>query len=174
MGKNKRPFPARIAEKLLAIRLSLNLSQTEMLKEIHPDKDPSLRGSIISEFERACRSPSLLEALAYARLAKISVEQLIDDELDLPKEIMESLDVAHRREKKVVRDTFTMLVTDCELLNTLRERLLQKGIYFSKSEIIRAGLATLNLLENSQLSTAMNMIEKIKIGRRRKENVVRL
>ena len=99
MGKNRRHFPARLAEKLLAIRLSLNLSQTEMLKEIHPDKDPSLRGSIISEFERVRRSPSLLEALAYARVANVSVEQLIDDKLDLPEEIMAVHGKGNRRKK---------------------------------------------------------------------------
>ncbi len=99
MGRRRRDSPACLAEKLIAIRLSLNLSQTEMLKEIHPDKDPSLRGSIIGEFERARRSPSLLEALAYARVAKVSVEQLIDDRLDLPKEIMATLDTGHRRKK---------------------------------------------------------------------------
>jgi len=38
----------------------------------------------ISGYERGEREPPLPVLLAYARLAKVSVERLIDDELDLP------------------------------------------------------------------------------------------
>ncbi len=99
MGRRQRAFPARLADKLLAIRLWLNLSQTEMLQRTHPDKDPSLRGSIISEFERGKRQPSLLEALAYARAGGVSLEQLADDEFDLPDSIMRHLGDGNRRKR---------------------------------------------------------------------------
>jgi transcriptional regulator with XRE-family HTH domain len=38
----------------------------------------------VSEFERGLREPSLLALLQYARLAGVSTDVLIDDELDLP------------------------------------------------------------------------------------------
>lgn len=91
MGRKSRAVPSRLAEKLLAVRLYLDLTQAELLKKIHPDKDLSLAGSIIGEFERGRRSPSLIEALSYARLVEVPMEQLIDDNLNLPQEIMAAL-----------------------------------------------------------------------------------
>jgi transcriptional regulator with XRE-family HTH domain len=41
----------------------------------------------ISAFESGGREPSLLVLLAYARAANVSVESIIDDELDLPNEL---------------------------------------------------------------------------------------
>lgn len=91
MGRKSRAVPSRLAEKLLAIRLYLDLTQAELLQKIHPDKDISLAGSIIGEFERGRRSPSLIETLSYARLVKVPMEQIVDDNLDLPPEIMAAL-----------------------------------------------------------------------------------
>ena len=39
----------------------------------------------VSECEHGKREPNLLVLLAYARLARVRVEVLIDDKLDLPK-----------------------------------------------------------------------------------------
>lgn len=96
MGRKSRAVPSRLAEKLLSIRLYLDMTQAELLKQIHPEKDASLAGSIIGEFERGRRSPSLIETLSYARLAKIPMEQLVDDNLDLPPEITASLSKLQR------------------------------------------------------------------------------
>ena len=41
----------------------------------------------ISGYERGEREPPLPVLLAYARLGKVKVEILIDDELDLPKKL---------------------------------------------------------------------------------------
>jgi transcriptional regulator with XRE-family HTH domain len=72
--------PERLAEKLKQIREKLNLSQNEMLDQLG-FKERLFRSNI-SQYELGTREPSLLVLLAYARLAKISVESLIDDELD--------------------------------------------------------------------------------------------
>ena len=81
--KRARERPARLAEKLLQIRNTLGLSQSEMLRRI--GKGESGHRNFISDYERGVRLPSLLELLAYARAAGVSVEILIDDDLDLPK-----------------------------------------------------------------------------------------
>lgn len=57
MGKHKRASPDRLPEKLLAVRLSFNLSRTEMLKEIRPELDSSLRGSFIGDFRASAAQP---------------------------------------------------------------------------------------------------------------------
>ena len=79
---NPRPRPIRLAEKLLNIRLALGLSQSEMLRRL------GIEGQVnytqISEYERDKREPTLMVLLEYARVAGVYLEDLVDDELDLP------------------------------------------------------------------------------------------
>ena len=77
-----RPRPERLAEKLLEIRLGLGLSQTEMLRNLSMEEH--LYYGRISEYELGKREPTLMTILQYARAAGVHVEDLIDDELDLP------------------------------------------------------------------------------------------
>lgn len=77
--------PTRLAEKLLQIRLALNLSQTDLLRKLGLEEDYFY--TIISKNELGTREPTLIELLGYARLANVYVEVLIDDSLDLPDEI---------------------------------------------------------------------------------------
>lgn len=74
---NARPRPARLAEKLLAIRHKLGMSQGELGRVL------KLEYHRISEFESGGRDPSLILLLRYARAAKVSVESVIDDEMEL-------------------------------------------------------------------------------------------
>src|ERR1044072_1485082 len=75
----KRSSPAKLADKLRQLRESLGLSQGDIAAKL----DVKARASI-SGYERGEREPPLPTLLAYARLGKIKVEVLIDDELDLP------------------------------------------------------------------------------------------
>lgn len=83
MGLKRRPHPRRLAKKLQKIRLSLGLSQNEMLRKLGLEKD--YNRSTISGYERGEREPPLPVILKYARLVGISTDVLIDDKLDLPK-----------------------------------------------------------------------------------------
>ena len=78
---NKRPRPARLAEKLLAIRKHLGLSQIKMVQQL---KNEDLAYHRISEYETGRREPNLMVLLRYAQVANVTVESLIDDTLDLP------------------------------------------------------------------------------------------
>ena len=80
MGKPPREKPKRLARKLLAIRQGLGVSQTEMAKLLKLKKTYT----VISSYERGTGEPNLIILLRYARLAKVHVENLIDDKLDLP------------------------------------------------------------------------------------------
>jgi transcriptional regulator with XRE-family HTH domain len=77
-----RERPERLAEKLLQIRTSLGLSQSEMLRHLGLD-EKSYR-HYISNYETGKREPTLLVLLEYARAVNVYVDALIDDELDLP------------------------------------------------------------------------------------------
>jgi len=79
---NARPRPERLPEKLLQIRNSLGLSQTEMLKRL--GVEDLIAYHQISRYETGDREPPLKILLQYARTARVYVEDLIDDELDLP------------------------------------------------------------------------------------------
>jgi transcriptional regulator with XRE-family HTH domain len=77
-----RPRPKRLAEKLRQIRLALGLSQTEMHKRLGAEEQiPYTR---ISDYELNKNEPSLMTVLAYARVAGVHMEDIVDDELDLP------------------------------------------------------------------------------------------
>jgi len=83
MGKKRRPYPRKLAKKLQQIRLSLGLSQNEMLRKLGMEDD--YNRSTISGYERGEREPPLPFLLRYARLAGVSTDVLIDDKLHLPK-----------------------------------------------------------------------------------------
>src|SRR5437762_13043886 len=79
---NPRPKPRRLAEKLRAIREALGLSQTQMLKRLEHEK--TMHYGRISEYESGKREPALTTILQYARVAGVHLEDIVDDELDLP------------------------------------------------------------------------------------------
>lgn len=83
MGSRRRPQPLRLPAKLLHIRQSLDLTQEQMARRLETARSP-VYPTHISEFERGLREPSLLVLLQYARLAGVSTDKLIDDDLDLP------------------------------------------------------------------------------------------
>jgi transcriptional regulator with XRE-family HTH domain len=75
----------RLAEKLLQLRLALGLSQAEMLKRL--DAEDMIVYNRISDYELGKREPPLPILLQYARVSGVYVEDLIDDELDLPEKL---------------------------------------------------------------------------------------
>jgi transcriptional regulator with XRE-family HTH domain len=85
MGRASREKPARLAEKLLQIRTALELSQNGMLRRLAV-AEKGYR-NYISDFENGVREPSLPLLLKYARLVGVSMDVLVDDELDLPEQL---------------------------------------------------------------------------------------
>jgi transcriptional regulator with XRE-family HTH domain len=86
MGRSRRPRPTRLGEKLRQIRASLGLTLEQLIERLNY-KDSPIYPTNISGMERGEREPPLLLLLAYARLAGISTDVLIDDESDLPKNL---------------------------------------------------------------------------------------
>ncbi|HEX8737507.1 MAG TPA: hypothetical protein VF721_19400 [Pyrinomonadaceae bacterium] len=79
-----RPKPARLAEKLLAIRSKLNggVSQNELIRLMRLENE--LEQERISKYERGVLEPPLHVIAAYAEVVNIYIEVLVKDELDLP------------------------------------------------------------------------------------------
>lgn len=85
MARGARVRPERLPEKLLQIRLALGLSQTELLHRLGLEEQMDYRR--ISEFERGSTEPHLSVLLQYARAAGVHMEDIVDDELDLPERL---------------------------------------------------------------------------------------
>lgn len=97
MGTKSRYRPRDLARKLRQIRSALGLSQSEMLRELGATNVSAAR---ISEYESGTREPSLWMLLAYARVARIHVEALIDDDATLPDKLPGSF-IFDRYKKKL-------------------------------------------------------------------------
>ena len=85
MGRKARMKPERLSEKLLQIRNGLGLSQPQMLR--HLGFEDLIDYRRISEFELGDAEPPLPVLLQYARIAGVHMEDIVDDELDLPARI---------------------------------------------------------------------------------------
>lgn len=94
MGQRARMRQARLADKLLQIRQTLGLSQTEMLKRLGFAE--VLDYKRISEYELGRSEPPLAVLLGYARAAGICLDVLVDDELDLPAKLPAKPKHTHR------------------------------------------------------------------------------
>ena len=81
MGRTRRRKPKHLGRKLAAIRNDLGVSQSEMARLL----DLQASYTVVSSYELGTGEPDLLTLLRYARLARVSVESLIDDKVSLPK-----------------------------------------------------------------------------------------
>ena len=94
---NPRPRPDRLASKLRQIREALELSQTQMLVRL--GLEDSMHYGRISQYENDEREPALTTLLAYARVAGVHLEDIVDDELDLPAKLPGKVKYRGRRHR---------------------------------------------------------------------------
>jgi transcriptional regulator with XRE-family HTH domain len=85
MGTKARLKQAYLAEKLLQIRLALDVSQSEMLKLL--GVQDLITYHQISRYETGKREPPLKVLLEYARVAGVCMDVLVNDELNLPAQL---------------------------------------------------------------------------------------
>lgn len=85
MGRASRQKPTRLGGKLLQIRMALGLSQDGMLRRLGLDEKYGRH--YISGFERGEREPPLSVLLQYSGVAKVWINALVDDAVDLPDKI---------------------------------------------------------------------------------------
>jgi len=109
MGRAARQRPQRLSEKLAHIRASLGLSQNEMVRRL--GLEGRLLREDVSRFERGVGGePPLDLLLRYARVISTTgrgefLEALIDDEMDLPKQLPADPEKALARGKRRTRVT---------------------------------------------------------------------
>jgi transcriptional regulator with XRE-family HTH domain len=101
MGKGSRPKPERLAEKLRDIRLALGLSQPEMHRQLGLEDEVEYTN--ISKYELGRNEPPLTTLLRYARIAGVHLEDIVDDELDLPARLPGDVKYKGIRRKLIIR-----------------------------------------------------------------------
>jgi len=88
MGRGSRDRPNKLGKKLAQIRTYLGVSQDGLVRML--GLSPKLTRNDISKYERGMREPSLSVLLKYARVAKVNMEVLIDDKLEMPRTVSHS------------------------------------------------------------------------------------
>ncbi len=69
------------------------------------------------------------------------------------------------KKHKLVRHSFSMPDIEYAQLATLKKRISSLGGNVKRSELMRAGLALLSVLDNKELTTVMARVDRIKTGR---------
>lgn len=83
MGRSIRSRPSRLGKKLRKIRVSLKLSQSQMVAALDVEREAVYPASI-SLYERGLREPPLAVLLRYAELANTCLDVIADDRQALP------------------------------------------------------------------------------------------
>ena len=79
---NRRAMPKKLGKKLRQIREGLGMSQRQIVEALNYTATP-LRASQVSQYENGQREPTMMLVLAYARLANVPMERLVDDKMKL-------------------------------------------------------------------------------------------
>ena len=85
MGGSKRPQPKYLPAKLRRIREVLGYTQEEMVKRL--GLESKVPRSYLSRFETGEREPSLDVLLKYSEIARVWINALVDDDVDLPNKL---------------------------------------------------------------------------------------
>lgn len=83
MGRATRHTPKRLAEKLVLIRKSLGVETFEEMISLLDVNEVNLYRSSIHEYERGNREPPLIVLLQYSKLAGVTINDLVDDRIEL-------------------------------------------------------------------------------------------
>ena len=81
---NPRPRPKRLGEKLRQIRERLGLSQAQMPERLGLSR---MHAGRISQYENDQREPTLMTLLEYSHAAGVHLEDIVNDNLDLPEQL---------------------------------------------------------------------------------------
>ena len=85
MGGAKRQLPRHLPSKLRIIREALGYTQEEMVRRL--GLEGKVPRSYLSRFETGEREPPLEVLLKYSEFARVWINALIDDGVDLPEKL---------------------------------------------------------------------------------------
>lgn len=68
-------------------------------------------------------------------------------------------------ESVIIRETFSMPPDESSAIDAMRVRAAKAGVMLNRSEIVRAGIAALRLLDDETFAEVANDVPKLKTGR---------
>ena len=92
-----------LGEKLRTIRLSLDLTQAQLLSFIRPDIDSDRLRAFVSQWESGRREPARRWLIRYADIASINLDTLIRDDRKLPGRIINAAEANYPKGKSQLR-----------------------------------------------------------------------
>ncbi|MFZ1899862.1 MAG: hypothetical protein WAU35_05135 [Azonexus sp.] len=109
---------------------------------------------------KAKNKKALADALAKAQAVKLAKPPSLP-----PVAKPKVTKVAKAKKSKLVRHAFSMPEVEYAQVTTLKKRIASLGGNVKRSELLRAGLALLAVLDNVELTDVMARIDRIKTGR---------
>lgn len=77
--------------------------------------------------------------------------------------------MADRKRPQLIRDSFTMPEAEYQILNEVKKACLAAGFTVKKSELLRVGVALIQVLDIADLRKIVNGLAPLKVGRPKKE-----
>ena len=148
MGRKSRPRLKYLGRKLKQIRKHHQLTQPEMYKILKP-KGNENNHSIISEYERKVREPSLSEIQSYVSFSGISAEVLIDDEIT-------SIDFTDTSPESSGSDVLTNL--NC---NNPNHKVVRSQMSVESNSNGVGGVAQTTMVQNNDIPESSENAEKL-------------
>jgi len=126
-----------------------------------PARKPSRVDETVARHQK-----SLAEALEKAQAIKYEQPAVVmKPEAAKGKKAAKVEKPAKARKVKLVRDSYAMPEAEYARIGELKKRMLGLGGEVKKSELLRAGIAVLAALNDTELKAVMGRVERIKTGR---------
>ena len=122
---------------------------------------PKPRLSSLEE-TKAKNKRALADALAKAQAVKLAQPPSMTSAV---KAKAKSVKAPKSKRQKMVRHAISMPEVEYAQIPALKKRIVALGGEIKRSELMRAGLALLSVLNNVELTTVMAHVERIKTGR---------
>jgi hypothetical protein len=153
----KKPVAGKTAPRETEDAKSVVVSTSPVVKTVAAK--PAKKLSRLEE-TKAKNKKALADALAKAQAVKLAQPPSLP-----PVTKARATKVVKGKKPKLVRHAFSMPEVEYAQITTLKKRIALLGGNVKRSELLRAGLALLAVLDNVELTDVMSRVERIKTGR---------
>lgn len=157
-----KPEVAKAAAKATPKKAAAKPAVTKGAAKPAPAKSAAPKLSKLEE-TKAKNKKALAEALAMAQAVQIA--QPPKAAAPAPAKASKPAKAVKAKKPKLVRHAFSMPDVEYAQLATLKKRIAALGGNVKRSELVRAGIALLAVLNDVELTAVMAKVERIKTGR---------
>ena len=159
-----KPEAAKAAAKATPKKAAAKPAVTKGAAKPAPAKSAAPKLSKLEE-TKAKNKKALAEALAMAQAVQIAQPPKAAAPAPAPAKASKPAKAVKAKKPKLVRHAFSMPDVEYAQLATLKKRIAALGGNVKRSELVRAGIALLAVLNDVELTAVMAKVERIKTGR---------